>query len=173
MKKVSRRKRRRAHHRCIIQTTKTKAAARSSRSKDFCDFDAKCRVTAHHHRVCYKKRGRYIFRIIIVVVVVIITREEKQGKSTSRVAPLSYSLSLSRSSFKAVVFWCVVCACVSLLAKAQRHVFGVLRKRRKKRKRRRTQREREVVCAQKALFFCVFLSSWGRHERPPECLGFY
>jgi hypothetical protein len=44
------------------------------------------------HRV-YKKRGRYIFRIIIVVV--IITREEKQGKSTSRIAPLSYSLSFS------------------------------------------------------------------------------
>ena len=35
------------------------------------------------------------------------------------------------------------------------------------------EREREVVCVQKALFFCVFLSSWGRHGETPECLGFY
>ena len=172
MKKVSRRKRRRAHHRCIIQTTKTKAAARSSRSKDFCDFDAKCRVTAHHHRVCYKKRGRYIFRIIIVVVVVIITREEKQGKSTSRVAPLSYSLSLSLSLVLPLrrLYFGALCAraCVSLLAKAQRHVFGVLRKRRKKRKRRRTQREREVVCVptKSALFLCLFVFLGKTRETP-------
>ena len=166
MKKVSRRKRRRAHHRCIIQTTKTKAAARSSRSKDFCDFDAKCRVTAHHHRVCYKKRGRYIFRIIIVVVVVIITREEKQGKSTSRVAPLSYSLSLSRSSFKAVVFWCVVCVRACLFWQRPKDTFLVVSGRGGRKGREGGRREREVVCAQKALFFCVFLSSWGRRERP-------